>query len=197
MPNYPTHARWGRIGAVVIALAVGVAIFILFESPFLAVAATLAAAPATFVGAIFPDVDHHNSIPRRKAVRGLSLLAVLGVASLVALNFELLVGFTETGVQQLTDDPPFPPEVVVAAGTALVAFAAAGAVDPAIGIVTRRHRAWTHSVPITFALTAVLVVGVWVLTAGLETSHRVAAIAVVWTFFGGILIHLGLDGEIL
>ena len=36
MPNYPTHARWGRIGAVVVAIAVGSAIYALAAAPLLA-----------------------------------------------------------------------------------------------------------------------------------------------------------------
>jgi len=179
------------------ALSVGVALFWLFESPVLSVAGALGTAVATFVGAIFPDIDHHRSIPRQKAVRGLRVLVVLGVASFVALTFELLVEFVETtAADLLASQPALLPELVVGVGTALAALVAAWAVDPAIGLVTREHRGWTHSVSVTFVLTGVLVAAVWLATGGLATPRQVTAATAVGAFFPGILIHLGLDGEI-
>jgi membrane-bound metal-dependent hydrolase YbcI (DUF457 family) len=197
MPNYPTHARWGRVGSIGMALLVGATLFWLFESPLLAVAGALGTAAATFVGAVFPDIDHHRSIPRQKAVRALRVLVILAIASLVALNFELLVEFVETTAPGVLDGQPvLSAELVVGVGTALVALVAAWAVDPAIGLVTRQHRGWTHSVPVTFVLTGVLVAAVWLGTGGLATPRQVVAATAVGAFFPGILIHLGLDGEI-
>lgn len=194
MPNYPTHARWGRIGAVVAAVGVAAGLFYLTESAFLAGGGAVGAGATTFVGAIFPDIDHHKSIPRRKAAWALRGLVIFGVASLAALNFELLVETVETANGALVEED-ISPEIVVAVGTVIGAFVAGGLVDPAIGLVTRRHRGWTHSVPVMFLITAVLVVGVIGLTSG--DAHRIAAGTVVSTFFFGCLIHLGLDGEIL
>jgi len=196
MPNYPTHARWGRIGAVVAALGLGAGLFTLFDSPLLAGGGALGAATATFVGAIFPDIDHHKSIPRRKAVRGLSLLVVFGVGALAALNFEVLVGLADTAVSDLLDDPGVPPEILAGVGVAGVALVAAGLVDPAVDLVTVRHRGWTHNPLAMLALTAVLAGLIWLSTAGLSTARQVTAVGVVGTFFCGSLIHLGLDGEI-
>ena len=197
MPNYPTHARWGRIGAVVAALLVGGAIFYAFETMVLATGAAVGAAGATFVGAIFPDIDHHKSIPRRKANRALRALVVLGVVSLVALTFEGLVSFVETASSDAGVDLPVPPEVVVAVAGTLAAIFCAGLVDPLIGLATQSHRAWTHSVAVTFVLTGLIAGSVWVGTSDLILEQQVAAVAVVWTFFLGILVHLGLDGEII
>lgn len=198
MPNYPTHSRWGRIGAVVMAALVAGLLYWLFETPLVAFAGAIGAAGTTFVGAIFPDVDHHNSIPRRKANRAIRALVVLGVVSLFALNFEQLVSLTEAvSTDYLQAELPLPPEVAVGIGGTLVALLAAGTVDPLIGIATRQHRAWTHSVPITFALTAAIAVAVWLLTRGLSLHWQASSLAVVWTFYAGILIHLGLDGEIV
>jgi hypothetical protein len=196
MPNYPTHARWGRIGAVLAALSVGGGLFVGFGSLLLAGGGAVGAAAATFVGAVFPDVDHHRSVPRQKAVRALRLLVVLGIASLAALNFELLVDVADTTVTDLLGDPGVPPEMLAGAGTALVALVAAGMVDPAIGLVTFKHRGWTHSAPVMLVLTAVLAGGVALLTDGLSPARRVGAVVVVATFFAGCLIHIGLDGEL-
>jgi len=196
MPNYPTHARWGRVGAVLAALAIGGVIFTLFDSPLLAGGGALGAAAATFVGSIFPDIDHHESVPRQKASRAIRLLVVFGVASLAALNFELLVDLSETVAADLLGDPDIPPEVLAGAGAVLAALVAGALVDPAIGLVTHRHRGWTHSVPVMFVLTAILVGAVVLLTGGLATARQAAAALVVGTFFFGCLIHLGLDGEL-
>ncbi len=194
MPNYPTHARWGRIGAVIAAIAVAAGLFYLTESPLLAGGGAVGAAVATFVGAIFPDIDHHTSVPRQKASWAIRGLVIFGVASLAALNFELLVETVEA-VNGAVVEEDIPPELVVAVGTVIGAFVAGGLVDPAIGFVTRRHRGWTHSVPVMFVITAVIAIGAIVLTSGF--AHQLAAGTVVSTFFFGCLIHLGLDGEIL
>ena len=211
MPNYPTHARWGRIGAIVLAFVVAGSLFYAFDSPVLAGAGALGAGLATFVGAIFPDVDHHKSIPRRKAVRGFRVLVWIGVVALAILSWELLVEAVETllvspgeglltgGGESLVE---IPAEFVTSVLVLLAAVALAGLVNPAIGLVTHRHRGWTHSVPVTFVLTAVVAGGVWLFTSelmlsgGLELERRIAAVSVVATFFAGILIHLGLDGEL-
>jgi hypothetical protein len=196
VPNYPTHAHWGRIGAVVTALVVGAGLFTGFGSPLLAGGGALGAAAATFVGSVFPDIDHHRSIPRRKAVQWLRLLVVVGVASLVALQFEPLVGVADAAVAGVLDDPVVPSEVLVGGGTALVALAGASAVEPTIDLVTGRHRGWTHSPPVMFVLTAVLAGVVGLLTTELPVDRQVTAVTVVATFFIGCLIHIGLDGEL-
>lgn len=198
MPNYPTHSRWGRVGAAVVAVLVAAALYWAFETPLVAAAGAIGAAATTFVGAIFPDVDHHSSIPRRKANRALRILAILAVVSLIALNFDQLVSLAETVATEYFDaELPLPPEVTVGIGATAAALLVAGTVDPLIGVTTRRHRAWTHSVAITFALTAALAAVVWLFTRGLATSWQAATLSAVWTFYVGILIHLGLDGEIV
>lgn len=197
MPNYPTHSRWGRIGAVVAALAVGAGIFLFFETPLLAAGGAVGAAAATFVGAIFPDIDHHKSIPRRKANRALRILVALGVISVVALQFEQLVALAETTSRDFDVALPVPPEIIVALGGAAASVVLGWLVDPLIGIATQQHRAWTHSVPIMLGITVLLAVAVWAVTRGAPIERQATALSVVSTFFFGVLIHLGLDGEIL
>ncbi len=197
MPNYPTHARWGRIGAVVMALAVGGALYYLFEAIPLAGAAALGAAATTFVGSIYPDIDHHNSIPRRKATRAFRILVVLGILSLAGLGWELLLSAVESTAQTAGVGLPAPTPVVAAGVTAVVAAVAAALVEPAIGLATDKHRGWTHNPLVNSVLTAAIAALVWIVTDGLAVHRRVAAVVVVATFFVGALIHLGLDGEIV
>lgn len=212
MPNYPTHSRWGRIGAVVMAFAIGGALFAVFESPVLSLAGAFGAGVATFVGAIFPDIDHHKSIPRRKAVKAFQILVWLGVVALAILSWDLLVDAVDTAVvgpgetalaEGIGNTAEIPPEFVTSILVLLFAVVLAGLVDPVIDLVTHRHRGWTHSVPVTFVLTAAIAGAVWLLTSdlalssGLALERQVAAVGVVGTFFVGILIHLGLDGEII
>lgn len=194
MPNYPTHARWGRVGAAVVGVAVGGAVYTLVGGIVLAAAGALGAAVTTFVGSIYPDIDHHTSVPRQKAVRGFQLLAVLGVAGLAAANWEgvLAVAGSATGAAGAS----VPPVALAVALVVVAAVVVAALVDPLVGLVTVRHRGWTHSVPINFALVAALVGGVWVATAALAIPARVVAVAVTASFYLGTLVHLGLDGEI-
>lgn len=197
MPNYPTHSRWGRVGAVVAAVLVGAATYVLFETPTLATAGAVGAAAATFVGAIFPDIDHHRSIPRRKANAALRILVALGVVSVVALRFEGLVSVTETATVGLDVAQPVPPEVVVGVGTAVVAVVLGWLVDPVLGLATHEHRGWTHNALVMLVLTVTLGVAVWTAARGATAERQVAALSVVSTFYFGVLIHLGLDGEII
>lgn len=196
MPNYPTHARWGQIGAAAMGSAVAAAVYLVVLSPVLAFSAGLGAAAATFVGAIYPDIDHHKSIPRRKAVRAFQILLVLGVASLAGLAWLELVSTVETASVRAGFELPVPPEIATVLLIAGIAGLAASLVNPVIGIVTFRHRGWTHSVPINLVLIALLLAGIWLLTGGLSFERRVIAVVVTGTFFVGTLIHLGLDGEI-
>lgn len=194
MPNYPTHARWGRVGAAVMGLAVGGAVYTLVGAVVLAAVGAFGAAVTTFVGSIYPDIDHHTSVPRRKAVHGFRVLAVLGVGGLAAANWETLlaVGGTAAGAVGAS----LPPALVAAALVGVGAIVVAGLVDPLVGLVTVQHRGWTHSVPINFGLVAALVAGAWIATGSLDTPARFVAVAVAGSFYLGTLVHLGLDGEI-
>jgi membrane-bound metal-dependent hydrolase YbcI (DUF457 family) len=192
MPNYPTHARWGQIGAAAMGVLVAATVYGLFFAPVLAFLSGIAAAATTFTGAIYPDIDHHKSIPRQKAVRAFRLLVALGIAALAGLGWPELVA----AVESANLDLPVPPEAAAGGLVALVTIVTAGLVDPMIGLVTDRHRGWTHSVPINAVLIAVLLAGIWLLTRGFGQDRQITAVIVVGTFFVGTLIHLGLDGEI-
>ena len=196
MPNYPTHARWGRIGAAAMGPVVAGLVYFLFLSAILAFAAGIGAAAATFVGSIYPDIDHHTSKPRQKAVRWFQGLVVLGIASLAGLAWPQFVAGIDTTSTRAGLALPVPPEVAGAATVVAVAAIATSLVDPLIGLVTNRHRGWTHSVPINAVLVALLLGGLWLLLSGLAFEQRVTALIVTSTFYVGTLIHLGLDGEI-
>jgi len=196
MPNYPTHARWGQIGAAAMGVAVSAAVYGLFFAPLLAFFSGIAAAATTFTGAIYPDIDHHNSIPRRKAVRAFRLLTVLGIASLAGLGWTELVAAVDSTATEFGVELPVPPEAAAGALVAVLTILVAGVIDPLLDTVTNRHRGWTHSVPVNAVLIAALLAGVWLLTGGLGRPRQITAITVAGTFFVGTLIHLGLDGEI-
>jgi len=89
-----------------------------------------------------------------------------------------------------------PPALVAAVLVGACAVVVAALVDPLVGLLTVRHRGWTHSVPINFVLVATLGAGVWVATGTLATPARFVAVAVTGSFYLGTLVHLGLDGEI-
>ena len=193
MPNYPTHARWGRISAVAVAIALGAAVYALLGAPLLALAGGAAAGVTTFVGAIYPDVDHHKSIHRRKAVRGFRILGALTVAGVAAASWEAVLGLGES----LSASVAVPPPVAGLALVGLAALVAAALVNPVIGLVTRRHRGWTHSPAINLLLVGALAAGVWAVTAGRAPPDRLIAVGVAASFYVGTLVHLWLDGEVL
>jgi hypothetical protein len=172
------------------------AVYFLFLSAVLAFAAGLGAAATTFVGSIYPDIDHHTSKPRQKAVRWFQGLVVLGIASLAGLTWPQFVAGIDTTSTQAGLSLPVPPEVAGAVTVVLVAAAATTLVDPLIGVVTNKHRGWTHSVPINAVLVALLLGALWFALGGLSFERRVTALIVTATFYVGTLIHLGLDGEI-
>jgi membrane-bound metal-dependent hydrolase YbcI (DUF457 family) len=193
------------------AAVVGAGLLSAFGSFVLALAGAFGASVATFVGAIFPDIDHHKSIPRRKAVRAVRVLVWVGVVALAVLFWNILVAAVDTALVSPSEaflsegvelSAEIPPEFVASAAVFLVASLLAGLANPAIGLVTNKHRGWTHSVPVTFLLTLGIAGGVWLLTsefvlAELARKRQLTAVSVVFTFFAGILIHLGLDDEIL
>jgi membrane-bound metal-dependent hydrolase YbcI (DUF457 family) len=194
MPNYPTHARWGRVGAAVVGVAVAGAVYTLVGGLVLVAVGALGAAVTTFVGSIYPDIDHHTSVPRQKAVRGFQLLAALGVAGLAAANWEGVLAVGESAAAAAGASVP---PVAPAAGLVVVgAVVGTALVNPVVGLVTVRHRGWTHSLPINFVLVAALAGGVWVATGALTRPARVVAVVVTASFYLGTLVHLGLDGEI-
>jgi len=197
MPNYPTHARWGRIGAAATSVVVAAGIYFVSQSMLLAFLAGVGAAAATFVGALYPDIDHHKSIPRQKAVRYFQGLTVFGVAALSGLGWLELVDFVEMMSDNLGVALPVPSEAATAMLVVLLCVVAAGLVEPVIGIVTGEHRGWTHSPPINLGLILVLAGGIWFLTRSLTVERQIAALTVIGTFYVGTLIHLGLDGEII
>ncbi len=194
MPNYPTHARWGRAGAAVIGLAVGGAVYTFVGGVALAAVGALGAAVTTFVGSIYPDIDHHTSVPRQKAVRGFRVLGALGIAGLAAVNWDGLLAAVADAVG--ATGVSLPPALVAAALAGVGAVVVATLVDPLVGLVTVKHRGWTHSVPVNFVLIVALVAGVWAATGALATPVRSVAVAVTASFYLGTLVHLGLDGEI-
>jgi membrane-bound metal-dependent hydrolase YbcI (DUF457 family) len=197
MPNYPTHARWGRIGAAATSVVVAAGIYFLSQAMILAFLAGLGAAAATFVGALYPDIDHHKSVPRRKAVHYFQGLTVLGVAALSGLGWLELVDFVKMMSDNLGVALPVPSEAATAMLVVVLCAVAAGLVEPVIGVVTREHRGWTHSPPINLVLILVFAGIVLFLTRSLTLERQIAALTVIGTFYLGTLIHLGLDGEII
>lgn len=190
VPGYRTHARWGRIGAVVIAILAASAVYTATATPLLAAVAAVGSGATAFLGAIYPDVDHHKSIPRRKAVR--AFRAVVG-AGVLALAVAYWPGLTAFAASLGLGVPPMAGAAVLAAlaGTAAVAL-----VGPTVDAVTGEHRSWTHSTAVNLPLLAVVAAGVWILTGGLGTATRLVAVGFVVAFFLGTLVHLGLDGEL-
>lgn len=196
MPNYPTHSRWGRIGSVVMMVVVSAVVYYTFQTTEIAILAGVFAAVTTFVGAIYPDIDHHASIPRRKAVGAFQFLLLVIILGVVAVEWASIVASVGYLTVEAGIDDTVPAEMATIAIVAASTIVAVKVVDPAIDRVTDKHRGWTHSVKTNASLIFVTVGVIWLATQEYPIEQQITPIIAAVTFFIGTLIHLGLDGEI-
>lgn len=194
MPNYQTHAGWGRVGAFIVALAVGSILFVAFDSRTVAVIGIVGSWCTTFVGAIFPDIDQDGSIPRRKAARSFGLLVAMGVVALVWVQYDTMVSAIDTTDIVAFSESGTSPAVVIAVGTVITSILVATFADATISLLTHEHRGWTHNVYVLLLITAVMVTVIVVLTDGLAAT--ITGTLIGSSFFLGCLIHLRLDKEL-
>lgn len=139
MPGYVTHARWGRTaGTIVAALATAVT-FLLTEMWLLSIVAGIATGAFTFLGALFPDVDHPDSIPRRYMVLVLRVIVVI------------------VAIEAYRQWPEYTEGYIVAAVVVCLLM------SMLIDALTRKHRGWTHSVGVMFLLCGTLVGALYLL----------------------------------
>lgn len=195
--KYQTHARLGRIGGLVIGLVAGGSVSLAFAAPMLGLVTAIGAAMATYLGSIYPDIDRRNSIPRRKATRLVQPLALFTVIGFGVVRWEQWVGLiTQLPIQTSYLGIDIPVALIAGIGILLLGFGALAGTDLLIGLLTARHRTWTHSLRVNFVLTLGAAGGVSFLASDLALPIRVAIVFPVIAFFLGTLIHLGLDDEL-
>ena len=197
MPNHETHARWGKIAAVA---GFGVATVLMLEILSMSfrevVAFGLGFVPATLASASLPDIDHKDSIPRRKLGRLGLYLAPVAVVGLVIVDNPVRDTVVVDAASMVAD-------AVSSVSTSVAEIAVAGILVGGVlfgflRLLDRlKHRGILHSPVVAFVAGGVFVY-LGVMHFGLD--GELARMAVLGGGAGlvvGYLTHLWLDDELM
>lgn len=184
MPNYETHLS---VGAA-LGFIIGSSVYGLFEPvlPFdIAFMAAVVAFEATCIGSILPDIDLHNSKPR-KLLNG-SLILGSGGAAYAHIYFKI--------APKLPD--PDAAHVLGAAAAFFVLLITGVIVPPAVQALTPKHREVLHNPALYLAVFLAPGYGLWhqlITLPSVDPAIEIVFIvpALVALFFG-VLTHLFLD----
>lgn len=188
--NFTGHSLLGLLAGAIAALFVaGLAPTTLevLPLPLLVPAAVLV---LVYLGAVYPDVDRHGSIPRRRALPYVEAVAVAAVALAVAIRWEWFVaaGHALFGLVDVTTRP-----LIAGSGAALVAAGLAVlAAEPLLSVVTGPHRTWTHSVAGNALVVGVLAAAIWV-AVPLQGQDRLVLASLPFAFVLGVAVHAFAD----
>jgi hypothetical protein len=190
MSGFQTHLRVGIKLHIVTTALTGVAYVasLVGEVTLLTVAACL---PATVAGALFPDVDHHSSIPTRLFHRYGPWVAATVVAVLAVANARTLVALAAIPRPGL--DPGYLAGIA-SAGASLAVFVG---IRRMILAIQPSHRGPTHRLPVALAVSSLLGAGGSFIAMELGAPWSVARVvagATATTFLLGVLSHLWKDG---
>jgi hypothetical protein len=159
--------------------------------PVRLLATAAAVLPLTLAGALFPDLDHHSSLPYRYGRRFLPpILAV--VALIVGVRYRVPIAVALAGTSAPSLGRFLSGAVVASLGWGT--WVACTALFP---VLRPSHRTVTHRVP-TGVVTALCVGGIVSLLVGgqgpLLASEQVFVIVTSVAFLVGFVSHLAADG---
>jgi membrane-bound metal-dependent hydrolase YbcI (DUF457 family) len=189
MSEFRTHVRTGL--AVHVCLTAGASVAYLASSlgevGLLAVAGSL---PVTLAGAVFPDLDHHASIPSRLVRRHGPRVVAAGL--LLAMYADRRLVVMACAAIPVVAAPEYLAGLV-SAGVAAVGYHGA---DRLIPFLRPRHRGPTHRIPV--AIVASGAIGVWALVVSVALSvpppaPRIGGAVAAGSFLAGVLSHLHQD----
>ncbi|WP_324665852.1 metal-dependent hydrolase [Haloarcula sediminis] len=187
MPSCESHLRVGALshGAFV---CLALAVVAVGGYPHSMVAYAGAALPATLLGAVFPDVDHHAS----KAYRVVRTAVPVGLtAAVAALGY---AGWVELRpVVAVAEGPQLPFFTGVCWTTVVVATWTAS--QPLVPALRPPHRGPTHRLPVVGLVSAILagVVVAPLLALGFPIP-LLGGTSIAFAFVTGVVSHLHLDG---
>lgn len=184
--NFAGHSLLGLLAGAVAALAVATLAprtLSTLSIPLLVPATVLV---LVYLGSVYPDVDLHDSIPRRRVLPYLQAAAVGTVAfggfyvwdAYVALGAGLLA-LLDVSTGSIVDG---------AVGLLVLGVVAVLAFEPVLDILTGAHRTWTHSVAIHAIAAVVLSLAVW-LFAPVGGDDRLVLAALPFAFVLGVAVH--------
>jgi hypothetical protein len=188
--NFAGHSLLGLLAGAIAALSVAAVAprtLSTLSIPLLVPAAVLV---LVYLGSVYPDVDLHGSIPRRRLLPYLRAGAVGTVAFVGYYVWDAYVAVGR-GLLALVETSP---GAVVAGGTGLLALAVVAvlAVEPVLDVLTGSHRTWTHSVAIHALGAGILSLAIW-LVAPVGGDDRLVLAGLPFAFLLGIAVHLLAD----
>lgn len=194
MPNYQTHSRVGQLVALIGGAAVGFGTWeYLNADPMMAVILGAGTSVVLFMGSIFPDVDHPQSIPFRRTVTLLRVGVVGGAVGLFVWRDALLATAQEMVASAL---PAGVPPLYATGGLILAGAVAVALMVPSVlDAVTGEHRTWTHSLTVMGVFAAVGGAALYFTlpTVGFGNGRLPLAAGLPAVFFIGVTVHVALD----
>lgn len=177
--NFAGHSLLGLLAGSLAALVTAGVAPTTLGLPFLVPAAVLV---LVYIGAVYPDVDLRDSIPRRRVRPYLGALAVAGVALLAAERWSWFVAAGETVlyVFDVSGGPALAGGLALGAG----ALAAVLLVDPVLDHLTGPHRSRTHGIAAHVLLAGALAVGLW-----FAVPDRPGVFFLPFAFVLGVAVH--------
>jgi len=192
MGNFETHQRAGKKYGV-IALIVATAIAFQWNGELsAALLVGLTAGAYGFVASLLPDIDHQDSIPRRKAGKLLSVVILVAIVLLPAIAPDFTKGLGRLAIMiGIGTDP-----LVVGSGVLLLV--GAGLLFTGGNIFDRAttHRGFTHSLGFAFCLSLVAFFSlryVGSIDPSLGTLSSELGVLVALATAGGVVVHLYVD----
>lgn len=186
MPDYHTHRNSGLERGLPVGLLSFFASAILFESLLFAAFAGIGAVFLTVLGAIFPDIDHHSSIPFRRLKVLTAAVFTFGAAW---MYFEAVSYFIETSTSNVATSI-----TGYQLGMSIVLVPLAGGLGVAVVETLRpTHRGVTHTKVAGLAVGAsigLVLLHLW----DSSIQGQFLAVAACSAFYVGTYNHLSLDG---
>lgn len=177
--NFSGHSLLGLLVGSIAALVVATIAPASFGLPFPIPAAVLV---LVYLGAVYPDVDLRDSIPRKHVRPYIGALVVAGVTLLAIRHWSWFVAAGETAlaVFDLSGGPALAGGLALGSG-ALVAVLL---VDPALSVLTGTHRTRTHSLLANGLIASAIAILIW-----LVAPDQPIVALLPFAFVIGVAVH--------
>ena len=184
--NFAGHSLLGLLAGTLAALSVAAVAPQTLSTLSIPLVVPATVLVLVYLGSVYPDVDLHDSIPRRRLLPYLQAGAVGVVAFAGFYVWDAYVALGR-GLIALVDVSA---GSVVAGGTGLFALAVVGvlAVEPLVDLLTGSHRTWTHSVAIHLLVAGTLSLAVWLL-APVGGDDQLVLAGLPFAFVLGVAVH--------
>lgn len=184
--NFTGHSLLGLLAGTLVALAVAAVVPRTLSTLSIPLVVPATVLVLVYLGSVYPDVDLHASIPRRRILPYLQAVAVGAVvfAGFYVWWVYVALGRGILGIVDVSTGS------IAAGGLGLLTTGAVTvlAVEPVLDVVTGAHRTWTHSVAIHAVIAGVLSLVVW-LFAPVGGEDRLILAGMPFAFVLGVGVH--------